>query len=183
MKRLDEIGLDVGYGDRNMNRACYIFKSIILYKVVMPPKKKQEEPAPAPQEPAVPVAEPAEPVAEEKKVDMFNEITAGMALMNTGGADGKKGRTKGTPTMSENTFFISGEEKKFVISFVQVDGSTAIRALGLKTTISAIHTNDLVWVVYLKDNSTFFSPSLSNIQSVLKNKLDQVAKIIPAKMA
>eukprot|EP00808_Paulinella_micropora_P027072 g64031.t1 len=116
----------------------------------MPPKKKEEEPAPAPQEPVAPApaVEAKEPVApaqapadEAKAEPKFETATAGMAALTV-----TEKKIKFTPTKAENQYFLRGDEKNMLISMDRKAGDAAITGMGARSTLKSVSKGDLVWI-------------------------------------
>eukprot|EP00808_Paulinella_micropora_P025558 g27.t1 len=138
----------------------------------MPPKKKAEEPAPAPQEPA-----PAqEPVAEAKApASVLAGITEKMKEVDLSGK-----KTKFTPTITKKSFYVSPGENKLKVSKTKEEKFEDITGVGAASSVKNISTGDRVWVVFLTDKTKCFSPSLANVQKNFEDNLEKIEKIIPA---
>eukprot|EP00808_Paulinella_micropora_P004256 g31101.t1 len=104
----------------------------------MPPKKKEEEPAPAPQEPVAPAQAPADEAKAEPK---FETATAGMAALTI-----TEKKIKFTPTKAENQYFLRGDEKNMLISKDRKAGDAAITGMGARSTLKSVSKGDLVWI-------------------------------------
>eukprot|EP00808_Paulinella_micropora_P012921 g65689.t1 len=140
----------------------------------MHPKKKADEPAPAPQEPVA----PAPAVEANERPPVLAGITAKMKAVKVGDGEGK--RTKFTPTRTDKPFYVSPGETNLKVSKVEKEQYADITGVGASSSVKNIAIGARVWVVFLNDNTKCFCPSLSNVQKNFEDNLDNIEKIIPA---
>eukprot|EP00808_Paulinella_micropora_P029360 g60008.t1 len=138
----------------------------------MPPKKKEEEPAPA-MPPKKKEEEPA-PATPQKALD------DGFKLLSL--ADKKEGQKKFTPTRMVGFFVEHKDNDVFIYkSKDATDAFSPIEAKGSQSAIKSLTVGADVWVAFNKDVPLFFSPKLSNIEKVASD-FGSITRIIRSKI-
>eukprot|EP00808_Paulinella_micropora_P011123 g9014.t1 len=150
----------------------------IVAPVAMHPKKKADEPAPAPQEPVAP-APAVEAKVEEKDVGEARQKMDEVSL-NVGGSGSGSG--KYTPIKITGGFFLEMKDDDLTLFSKKQDGKELpnLEVVGSKSSTKRLISGQTMWVSFFDDGSQVCHPTLYDSYVHGKDKV-ALKKIIKAK--